>query len=311
MVSEIKLLVSKTPAQEENNSHFQYLFKITNSNILPLPWPLLYLLLFNEFYNSITSNINPLLFRSECDLITLFTYNMKIALIIACLFLTKGLFAGLIVSNSFEDPFDIPEVVFGNPEISSQSIGSGNTLEFEGRLSYEQIRVPLNSSNDKLFLSYNILAENILDSYYTFSVILDTPEVRTLSMHGGLNSFSVFQPSGLGGIILSAQDNVNYYFEHFIDFSENLWEISIDGESRFSAPINASNISSIRFSMSPWTLAENSDSPETIVLLDNLMISTTSVPEMSTMYTSLFFIATVLLFSRLKKKQCESGSRSE
>lgn len=197
--------------------------------------------------------------------------------------LFQSLGAAIIWESSFESTEEIPMIRFGQPEISQQSIGSGNTLEFEGLLSYEQIQIPISTTSSRLFVSYDIYGENIVNSDFAFTQFFDTPSVRTLSIHGGLNNFQVFQPFGVGGSLLPFEDERVYHIDHIVDFDLSSWVVLIDDVIEFSAPINATEVQSIRFSMSPWTGAANADSPETIILMDNLVISTAPIPEPRTL----------------------------
>ena len=176
----------------------------------------------------------------------------------------------LIYENQFETLEDMPTVRFGNPEISELTISSGNSLEFEGYLSYEQIEIPLEYSSNELYIAYTVMTENLAGSDYSFTTIMDTPSVRNFSFHGGLGR--AYRFPGYGDFFYF-EDNVVYRVEHLIDFPGNTWEILVNGVSLGITTFDASMVNKIRFNMSPWTGAADSDDPSVKAYLDDVIIS--------------------------------------
>lgn len=178
--------------------------------------------------------------------------------------------SNLPYSASFESTSEIPPIVFGNPELSNTLVNSGNSLEFEGRRSYEQVRIPISSDSSTLYVRFFAKTQNLRDSDYAFSMFMDTPEARSTSFHGGLNMVQTFpSPRSVG-----FADGVVYLVETFVDFGANTWETKINGQSMGTSSIDAQGIDSIRFSMAPWTGAVSGDALDTKVFIDDLLIST-------------------------------------
>lgn len=183
----------------------------------------------------------------------------------------SNLYSDVLFFSDFETESGIPSVVFGQPELSNVTISEGNSLEFEAKLLYEQIRIPLNTASPMLYVSFNLMTQDLLNSDYAFTMLMDTPQVRNLSFHGGLNQIYSFPANHTR---IPYIDNKVYFLETYVDFSRNRWEILVDGVSLGFDTINASGINSLRFSMSPWTGAADSDAPDTKVFIDDLLIAT-------------------------------------
>jgi hypothetical protein len=174
-------------------------------------------------------------------------------------------------------PDRISSINFGSPlVVSSMPLLTGNSLEFEGYTTYEQIELNLGDAVPGFAISFDLVTQNLLNSSYAFRLLLDTPEVRSLDFHGGLNDVRVFQPSGPSGSLQSFSDEQKYSIAMTIDLQGNLWTISIDDVQRFQNPINATQIADLRFSLSPW-IGGAADQPSVKVFLDNINVS--SIPE--------------------------------
>lgn len=146
---------------------------------------------------------------------------------------------------------------------------------YHGLLAYNQSAYALDPTVSEYYISYTINAKELLNSDYAFTMLIDTPEVRTFSLHGGGNDFSVFIPFGGSGVINnlpSFADDQDYEIEHFIDFQNDSWSINIDGVERYRSSINASSAENLRFSMSPWTATADADAPDTTVEISNFVI---------------------------------------
>lgn len=164
--------------------------------------------------------------------------------------------------------------VFGHPTV--QSVGPfTDALIFHAVIGYDQINLAIGGKGTKFNISYDVLVHNLLSSKYSFSMILDTPEVRNVYLHGGLKSIGIYQPSS-GGLLGGFLNDQVYHFDVSVDLTANLWTVAIDGTQKYAQPVNASALRSIRFNMSPWQ-GGASDAPGTYAALDNVVV--TVVPE--------------------------------
>jgi hypothetical protein len=180
--------------------------------------------------------------------------------------------------------FTPPEVgtyqtVFGDPSVQSPVGPFADALIFHAVTGYDQIELPIDTAGPRYDIQYDVLAHDLLNSQYAFTILLDTPEVRTVSFHGGLNSIYVFQPFPytIANLADFANDQV-YHFDISVDLEANLWSVAIDGTLMFANPINASSLEDIRFSMAP-RIGGAVDAPGTYAALDNVLVSV--VPEPS------------------------------
>lgn len=172
------------------------------------------------------------------------------------------------------------QTVFGDPSVQSPVRPFADALIFHAVTGYDQIELAIHTAGPRYDIQYDVLVHDLLNSQYAFSIFLDTPEVRTVSFHGGLNSIEVFQasPYTIANLADFADDQV-YHFDISVDLEANLWSVAIDGTQMFANPINASSLQSIRFSMAPRIWFGAIDAPGTYAALDNVLVSV--VPEPS------------------------------
>ncbi len=167
------------------------------------------------------------------------------------------------------------QTIFGTPSVTSSVGPLNDALRFDAVTSYEQIQIDLPHSVTGYELHYDLYTHNLRDSKYAFTILFDTPQVRTLSFHGGLNQVTLYRPffSANGPAF---QDDQVYRVGMWIDFINNTWTVSLDDVMFDSVAFDATSIDTVRFSLAPWH-AIHSDAPGTYVGLDNLTIAT--IPE--------------------------------
>ena len=196
--------------------------------------------------------------------------------------------------------FTAPEIgsystVFGSPTVVSSFDGLTDALLFHAVSSYDQIKLEVGAAAPGYQIGFDVVTHGLRNSQYLFTALLDTPEIRSVDFHGGLNSIYVFQPFSGSGTLQSLVDDAVYHLDLTIDLPANLWRISINDVPCFSSPINASDIGSIRFSLAPAILGAG-DSPSTQVAIDNIRVD--AIPEPSAY--ALTLSALVVLFGRRK-----------
>jgi hypothetical protein len=187
--------------------------------------------------------------------------------------------------------------VFGTPSVESSVGPLQNALVFNAVTSYEQIRIDMPQNSRGYEIHYDVYTHNLRDSKYAFTVLFDTPEVRTMSFHGGLNRLSIYRP-GFSGYGPAFNDDQVYHVGMWIDFLNNTWTVSLDGVAFQPIAFDAAYIESIRFSMAP-AFGSALDAPDTYVALDNLVI--TSVPEPPAWSLVLTALVTVGMWSHRKR----------
>ena len=161
---------------------------------------------------------------------------------------------------------------FGHPTVH-RSIGPfTDALIFHAITDYDQIQLPITTADDHYDIQFDLLTHHLTDSQYAFTFFLDTPQVRSVDLHGG--NLSVFQPHTFDGAVRHFADDHAYHFDITVDLPNNRWSISVNGKLRYTNHIDATALDSIRFSMAPWTGVDPSDAAETYVALDNVVVNT-------------------------------------
>src|ERR1017187_5324634 len=120
-------------------------------------------------------------------------------------------------------------VVFGSPTVSSSFGGLSTALVFHAVTSYDQIRLNLGAGSPGYQINFDVVTHGLRNSQYAFSMDLDTPQIRTLEFHGGLNSVYVFQPYSGSGILQPLADDSIEHVATTVDILHNLWTISVNG----------------------------------------------------------------------------------
>jgi len=169
----------------------------------------------------------------------------------------------------------VSKVVFGSPEVVT---GFGplkdRPLLFRGREGYDQIKFDIKPGWSKYRIEYDLVTSKLQNSRYGFTAFVDTPQVRAFSLHGALNRATRFPgtPSEVSPQLWADGKKSRYVIE--VDIGLNKWEIWQDGIQISTAPLDATNIRSVRFSLSPVY----GGTPEDLSIaaaLDNLKITAT------------------------------------
>jgi hypothetical protein len=197
--------------------------------------------------------------------------------------------AGLLSVNSgsaaelYNLDFLAPEtgnytITFGTPTVLPTVGPLSRALVFDAVASYEQIQLAVGGFGPHYNLAYDVLVHDLRGSQYGFTMLLDTPQVRTVTFHGGLNQIDFFNPLVTGGTIPTAFANDTvYHMGVAIDFPTNRWTVAVNGTERLNQPINATQLSSIRFSMAP-VFGGAVDAPGIYAALDNVVLTVTPEP---------------------------------
>lgn len=200
--------------------------------------------------------------------------------------------------------FSAPEVgsyqtVFGSPSVQSSVGPFSSALMFHAVTTYDQIRLPIEIAAPRYEIQYDVLVHNVVNSQYSFNILLDTPEVRTLDFHGGLNTIYVFQPYGSATLATLSNDRV-YHVGISVNLPANLWTVSLDGVQEFASPINASSLQAIRFNMSPW-IGGAGNAPGTYAALDNVTIEAVPEPGSGALASMGLLVWLLSVYSRSQK----------
>ena len=166
--------------------------------------------------------------------------------------------------------------VLGSPTVVPTFEGLSDALLFHAVTSYDQIELNLGVGAPGYQIGFDIVCHGVLNSQYDFAAYLDTPQIRSLNFHGGLNSIYVFQPVSGSGILEPLVDDSIHHVDMTVDVLHNLWTIAVDNTPLYSNSIGAADIQDVRFSMAPW-VGGATNSPDTQVAIDNVVIST--IPE--------------------------------
>jgi len=180
--------------------------------------------------------------------------------------------------------FTPPEVgnyttIFGNPTVVHSVGPFTDALLFHAVTTYDQIELPITLAAPQYDIQYDVLTHNLLNSKYGFIVTLDTPDINSVTLHGGLNKIDIYQsfPYTLADPVSFLNDHA-YHFDISVDFAASSWALSVDGAQIFAGPFSGSGLQDIRITMAP-VFGGASDAPETYAALDNVII--TAVPEPS------------------------------
>ena len=177
--------------------------------------------------------------------------------------------------------FTSPEVgtyqtTFGSPTVQSSVGPFTDALVFHAVTGYDQIQLDLNKAAGLRYdIHYAVLVHNLLNSQYGFSVILDTPEVRTVNFSGTNNTLSIFQPGVIGPFQSFVNDQV-YHFDINVNLVTNNWTVAVNGASFYNNTFNATSLQDLRFGMAPNTSGAT-NAPTVYAALDNVVINV--VPE--------------------------------
>lgn len=184
------------------------------------------------------------------------------------------------------------QIMFGNPTIQSPVGPFSNALVFHAVTTYDQILLPINVAAPRYDIQYDAFVHNVLNSQYSFAILLDAATVNRLDFHGGLNALSVFQPYPytLENVSGFANDQA-YHFDISVDLGAHQWTIALDGVQVYSNAFLGTSLEDIRFGMGPW-IGGAVDAPDSYAALDNVVV--TAVPEPRTGFLGILSLITWL-----------------
>ncbi len=182
----------------------------------------------------------------------------------------------------------ISSIVFGQPVVessfgalSSESLVFNTTGNTTPCCFYDQIELDLGKGSDQYRVSFDLSTSNYVNtgSGNTFTLLLDTPEVRNIHFNndGTISYFIPFQGSGVIG---SFSDNSLLNMMVDVNLAASTWDISMNGSLLHSGVFSPSvnDINSLRFSFGGLSTT-SFDS----VGLDNIRVTNgedmTGVPE--------------------------------
>ena len=197
---------------------------------------------------------------------------------------TNNLLASTIYDLNFTPPeFGSYTIYSGNPYVAPSIGPFTDALVFRATNSIpgisDQIRLPLGNVGQGVIVSFDVMAHSLRGSKYRFSMFLDTPEVRSVSLNGLSNNAQAFQPFAPINLFEFADDQV-YHFEISVDLATALWSVSVDGHKWFTRDFAASTLQSIRFSTDKASGVAVPNA-ETYAALDNILVTT--IPEPNTL----------------------------
>ncbi len=175
------------------------------------------------------------------------------------------------------NPDTISNIVFGEPLVES-SFGvltneslvfntAGNTPSFF----YDQIKLDLANNSDRYRLSFDLSTNNFVNtgSTNTFTLLFDTPEVRSISFNNN-GTIRYFHPSEGSGIIGNFSDNTLLKMIVDVNLATSTWNIFMNNDLLHSGIFfpSTDDINSLRFSFG----GINSSTFDSIGL-DNLQIT--------------------------------------
>lgn len=140
--------------------------------------------------------------------------------------------------------------VFGSPAVVPEfgPITDG-AMVFLGRERYDQVELRNSSSATSYRIDFEVVTENLKNSLFNFSAILDTPQVRTLNIHGTGSVYTF--PFSESTSRSTWNDGERVRFTMAIDFTGNRWQVWQDGILIRDSTLNATQFQSLRFSLSP------------------------------------------------------------
>ncbi len=179
-------------------------------------------------------------------------------------------------------------IVFGSPNIAHM-FGAANDqqLVFNSPTGgYEQVKLNWPSapvSGGDYQISFDLMTHNLIDSQYSFTMLLDTPTIQNLDIGGYGNWISTFNPMATGpsvfGTVGHLSDDTLMHVAIDINLNQSLWTIAVNGVGQYQGAFYTSGggINDLRFNLSPWQ-GGAAAAPNISVALDNLQISSVPLP---------------------------------
>ncbi|MCB1875601.1 MAG: hypothetical protein KDH88_06460 [Chromatiales bacterium] len=200
-------------------------------------------------------------------------------------------------------PDTVSAVVFGQPVVAA-SYGPqlDETLVFNPDLeTMQQIRLDLNRGYDNYRIGFDLVTDALAGSDYNFAVLLDTDvtDTKSLNFHGsvGVRTFNPTQaPLDRARILGPLSDGTLVHVEVEVDLLDNSWTASSTAFAGFSGSFDpvGTDLSSIRFSIAPWT--GSTPDPTVFAAIDNIVVSSSTAPVVPTAWLLLVGLAGLLRY---------------
>lgn len=165
------------------------------------------------------------------------------------------------VGNAFDDVVDeVEDLIDGGEEeirearLTEITLLDDATLTFnsplDGGFPYDQQSIPLLPQAVKYEIRFELTTQNVAGSDHDFTVLLDTPQVRSFDIHGAESGqdFSLFIPGSLTPTEFLEFQDTRYTIEQVVDLEQNRWTIRVNGSLIYDGIINADTVEDIRFS---------------------------------------------------------------
>lgn len=206
----------------------------------------------------------------------------------ALMFVTQANATTVYFNSNFNNATDTGSGVSDSGYLLQQTFGdvslapfgslNGAALVFNPNThSYEQVRLNIGEYENKIFhIKFDLETHNLIGSAYGFSMLVDTPNVRTLDFKNCCYNTVDMWPSG--GTLGTFNDNMLMHVNVDIDLIQSLWKVDVSGVGSSIGAFNSSGggINSIRFGLSPVKGAGGIDT-NVYVGMDNLIV-TSEVP---------------------------------
>lgn len=208
----------------------------------------------------------------------------------------------LVVHQSdWEAPFTPTYTVsFGNPQISAPTdVFDSNSLAFNTSgnaptFYYDQIRYSLGQPGydyPAFRLEFDMYTDAYMGSVNNFSVLFDTPAVRSVYFRSD-GTIDLLVPGGGGYNLATFSDGEILHLDMLFDIAANQWDIELNNQLIYSGIIDSATagspaeyLRSIRFSYGLGNSLSDTDHLSTIYL-DNVVVSAVPLPAAPVLFVS-------------------------
>jgi hypothetical protein len=229
--------------------------------------------------------------------------NLKLLILALCVAASPAAARGTELYNLDFTPPDSGtyQVTLGNPTVQSSVGPFTDALVFHAVTSGEQIRLPIAMPAPEYDLQFDLFAHNLANSDYSFGVFLDGTTIRSVNVHGGLNSVYVYQANPFLNLsLMSLTNDATYHLDVLLDLQSSVWSVAVNGTSLFNGPLGGAGLQDVRFGIAPW-IGGAVDAANTYVALDNVLVAT--VPEPSVVGLA---AAGILLWLQLRHRRFQA-----
>ena len=170
-------------------------------------------------------------------------------------------------------------IVFGTPTVAGDPAAAANqVLEMRAGSTYSQIQLRPTAAMGTIYqLEFDVFTQQMSGSNYGFTVLLDVPQVRTVTLHGPLRRFDVFQPFQYGGTRpLAFTDDTPYHVVIQVDTVADVWVVTVNGTELTRQSFGQTRFDGIRFSVSPM-YGNQPSSTLPCAYLDNIRLTDNTV----------------------------------